>query len=120
MNFDYSFCEYESILSNGGLDVYGSLNLHFDLIKSFIEEQSDSEVSYYSEINKVLSVGGGFICKVISNNQSIKFKVPFSEAEKKSIFLGQFPLKTNAANMISLQSFVKIYIYDIENKIIEV
>lgn len=120
LNFDYSFCEYESILSNGGLDVYGSLNLHFDLIKSFIEEQSDSEVSYYSEINKVLSVGGGFICKVISNNQSIKFKVPFSEAEKKSIFLGQFPLATNAANMISLQSFVKIYIYDIENKIIEV
>ena len=120
LNFDYSFCEYESILSNGGLDVYGSLNLHFDLIKSFIEEQSDSEVSYYSEINKVLSVGGGFICKVISNNQSIKFKVPFSEAEKKSIFLGQFPLAINAANMISLQSFVKIYIYDIENKIIEV
>ena len=120
LNFDYSFCEYESILSNGGLDVYGSLNLHFDLIKIFIEKQADSEVSYYSEINKVLSVGGGFICKVISNNQSIKFKVPFSEAEKKSIFLGQFPQKTDAANMISLQSFVKIYIYDIENKIIEV
>ena len=120
LNFDYSFCEYESALSNDGLNVYGSMNLHFDLIKSFIEQEADSEVSYYSEINKVLSVGGGFICKVISNNQSIKFKVPFSEAEKKSIFLGQFPEGTPSDDMISLQSFVKIYIYDIENKIIEV
>jgi len=120
MNFDYSFCEYESSLSDKNNTYYASLTLSFDLIKNFIELQSDLGNSYYSEINKILSVGGGFICKIISDNQSIKFKVPFSETGKKNIFLGEAPKRVTKSQVFAFLSFVKIYIYDIENKIIEV
>ena len=118
LSFDYSFSEYESTLSDDKPSNYAVLTLKFDDIKNYIETQSAAGSEYYSKVDQVLSLGGGFVCKVISENQSIKFKVSILDVGEKTIFLGKFP--KGVTNIISSASSIKIYIYDVENKIIEV
>ena len=118
LDFDYSFSEYNSALASDNDSNYSVLTLKFDLIKNYIETKANLGLDYYVKINEVLSVGGGFICKIISKNQSIRFKVPILDVSEKKIFLGQFPLEI--VNVISSTSSIKIYVYDVENKIIEV
>jgi len=116
--FDYSISEYASALENDDSFNYGVLTLKFDVIKNYIQNKSDFGDAYYLKVNSVLSLGGGFICKIISKNQSVRFKVPITDAGQKTIFLGKFP--EDISNVISSVSSIKIYIYDVENKIIEV
>ena len=116
--FDYSFSEDTSPFSGSKYTNYSSLNLKFGLIKNFIQSRADAGEEYYIKVNELLSLGGGFLCKIISKNQSIRFKVPVVDAGNKVVFLGSFP--DNVTNVISSVSSIKIYIYDVENKIIEV
>jgi len=116
--FDYSFSEDTSPFSGSKYTNYSSLNLKFGLIKNFIQSRADAGEEYYIKVNQLLSLGGGFLCKIISKNQSIRFKVPVVDAGDKVVFLGAFP--DNVTNVISSASSIKIYIYDVENKIIEV
>jgi predicted phage tail protein len=118
LDFDYSFSESESALQDDSSDNYAVLTLKFDTIKNYIDTQASLNNKYYVKVDQILSSGGGFICKIISKNQSIRFKVPITNAEQKTIFLGKFP--EEVSNVVSSASSIKIYIYDVENKIIEV
>ena len=118
LDFDYSFSESESALEDDSSDNYAVLTLKFDVIKNYIDTQASLNNEYYVKVDQILSSGGGFVCKIISKNQSIRFKVPITNAEQKTIFLGKFP--EEVSNVVSSASSIKIYIYDVENKIIEV
>lgn len=119
-DFDFSFSDSSSYMHYSDLNNYASLNLKFSSIVDYVISQADNGSEYYREVFDILNLSGGFICKIISKNQSIRFKVPFSSVSDKSVFLGRYPKAVDNSEVISLQTNVKIYLYDKNNKIVEV
>ena len=119
-DFDFSFSDSSGYMHYSNLNNYASLNLKFSSIVDYVISQADNGSEYYREVFDILNLSGGFICKIISKNQSIRFKVPFSSVSDKSVFLGRYPKAVDNSEVISLQTNVKIYLYDKNNKIVEV
>lgn len=120
LNFDYQFCKEENFMDFSESANYAYINLKFSEIYNYVNNQSDSGSTYYNKVLNILEKNGGFVCKVQSENQSIRFKVPYVNMENKSIFLGKYPNSVDTLGLISFKSDVKIYLYDDQNKIIEV
>jgi len=118
---DYSFNEIQSSLIYKSQADYYVLTINFDQIFSYILNKSTSgsasEISYFSYINEVLQKKGGLLCKVTLRNQSLKFKIQNDNISNKRIFLGKFG---SNSSIVSANSGLRIYLYDRENKIIEV
>ena len=119
-DFDFSFSDSSSYIEYSNLNNYASINLKFSSIVDYVISQADNGSEYYKEVFDILNVSGGFICKISSKNQSIRFKVPFSSISNKSVFLGRYPKAVDNSEVISLQTGLKIYLYDKNNKIVEV
>ena len=60
---------------------------------------------------------GGLLFKITLKNQSIKFKIQDSVQSNKRIFLGKFG---SNKNIVTSSSGIRIYLFDKNNKIIEV
>lgn len=118
--FDFSFSESSNFIQWSDTHNYASINLKFIDITKYIVEQANANNEYYKECLSILQNSGGFICKISSKNQSIKFKVSSSEINDKVIFLGKYPSALDNSGVISLKTGVKIYLYDKNNKIVEV
>lgn len=118
---DYTFSEPQTSLIYNSQKDYYILTLDFPRIFSFIHNKSingnDSEKEYYSYIQEVLNKKGGFLCKITLRNQCLTFKVSIDTINTKRIFLGKFG---NNKTIVSANSGIRIYLYDQENKIIEV
>lgn len=118
---DYSFNEIQSSLIYKSQADYYILSIDFRAIFSYILDKTnngtDAEKKYFGYINEVLEKRGGLLCKVTLRNQSLKFKVPNDNIVNKRIFLGKFGSNNT---IVSANSGLRIYLYDKENKIIEV
>lgn len=120
-SIDYSFNEIQSSLIYKSLADYYVLTIDFDKIFSYILSKSvngtAAEISYFSYIQDVLDKKGGLLCKITLRNQSLKFKIQNDNITNKRIFLGKFG---SSSSIVSANSGLRIYLYDRENKIIEV
>lgn len=118
---DYSFNEIQSSLVYKSQADYYILTIDFRAIFNYILDKTnngtDAQKSYFGYINEVLEKKGGLLCKVTLRNQSLKFKVPNDNIVNKRIFLGKFGSNNT---IVSANSGLRIYLYDKENKIIEV
>jgi hypothetical protein len=111
---DYAFSDdgYSSEYSSQEDNVI--LNLFFNEIYFYIIRESGSS-EYYRNARSVLESGGGFLCKLTFQNQSIKFKVQYNNISTKRVFLG----KSTGGLKISSVSGIKIYLYNSQNQIVE-
>ena len=58
-----------------------------------------------------------FLFKIILKNQCLKFKIQGTDLSDKRVFLGNF---VTYPNIISSISAIKIYVFDKDNRIIDV
>lgn len=118
---DYSFNEIQSSLTYKSGKDYSVLTLNFINIFNHINEKAvsgtDAQKKYFGYIKEVLDKRGGLLCKITLRNQCLKIKIDNDNISNKNIFLGKLG---NSANPVSSTSGLRIYLYDKENKIIEV
>lgn len=121
IEIDYSFSENSSPLSMSSSVNFAVLNLDIISIFTHIESRSSSD-DYFQKIQQVLeeSPNCGLLCKITYDNRSIKFKNSMQIRENKSIFIGLFPVSQDNSYIFSSECDVKFYLYNAENRIIEV
>lgn len=130
-SFNFSFHENSQTLrledDENQNFVYQKLSIYFSKIKDFIIDNKDDADpdNYYTKVYDVLRNNGGFLVVLYLRNQSIKFSVPYSivqvgndTSNTRSIFLGRF-YKT-ITNAITPTNGIRIYLYNKENKIVQV
>ena len=130
-SFNFSFHENSQTLrledDENQNFVYQKLSIYFSKIKDFIIDNKDDADpdNYYTKVYDVLRNNGGFLVVLYLRNQSIKFSVPYSVVQvgndtsnTRSIFLGRF-YKT-ITNAITPTNGIRIYLYNKENKIVQV
>lgn len=133
LNIDFSFNEQKSSLSYKSVKNCYVLTLKISSIFDFITDKAingttPAEKEYYAYIQEVLNKKGGLLFKITLQNQTLKFKIKASDSSDKRIFLGklllnQIPQVLNQLqinNLISPTSGIKIYLFDVNDKIIEV
>ena len=76
-----------------------------------------NNVDYYKKIQNVINLKVGLLFKIILKNQCLKFKIQGTDISDKRIFLGNF---VPSPNIISSISAIKIYVFDKDNRIIDV
>ena len=89
----------------------------FNYIYSKTLSAVETEKKYYAYVQDVLNKKGGLLFKITLKNQSIKFKIQDSVQSNKRIFLGKFG---SNKNIVTSSSGIRIYLFDKNNKIIEV
>ena len=77
----------------------------------------EAEKKYYGYIQEVLNKKGGLLFKITLKNQSLKFKIQDADQSNIRIFLGKFAFNKN---IVTASSGIRIYLFDKNNKIIEV
>ncbi len=124
--FDVTLDKFDAFFTEGDSPVeleqdqlnFGELLIDFSSLKNQINSLSPSD-DYYKSVENVLSDGGGFICRILYKNQSIKFKVASSDIGAKRISLGSIDnLLIN--NKPSSFLNIKFFVYNKENQIVEV
>ena len=133
LTIDFSFNEQKSSLSYKSLKNCYVLNLKISSIFNFITDKAtngttDAEKEYYRYIEEVLNKKGGLLFKIALQNQTLKFKIKASDTSDKRVFLGKLLLnqlpqvldQVSINNLISPTSGIKIYLFDVNDKIIEV
>jgi hypothetical protein len=123
LTVDFNFNEQQSSLvySSSPQRDYYVLNLKISNIFNFIDDKRQNgtidEKKYYGYIQEVFNKKGGLLFKVVLRNQSLKFKIQNSNISDKRIFLGKFSTNNK---IVSAVSGIRIYLFDVNNKIIEV
>lgn len=97
---------------------FGSLVIDFSSFVDQIKSSSTSNKSF-SYINDVLNQGGGFICRLLFKNQSIKFKVDLNNLSSRSVFLGRLENQGDSSKPSSFLN-LKFFLYNKDNQIVEV
>ena len=120
LDIDYSFSEQKSSLTYSTQQDYRILIIDFAAIFKFIQARATASVAYFEEIQNVLGDGGGLVCKISLKNQSIKFNIPSSSKENKTIFLGRFDSKNVGFASIGASTYLKLYLYNKDNQILEI
>ena len=120
LGIDYAFNENQnSLIYKSGKDYY-VLTLNIKNLFDFIKNESagsGSKQKYYASVQDVLKNKGGLLFKITLKNQSIKFKIQDVNAENKNIFLGKF---SSLPNILTSTSSIRVYLFDKDNKIIDV
>jgi hypothetical protein len=118
---DYSFNENQTSLIYKSQKEYYVLNLKifdiFNYINTKSSTGSDAEKKYYGYIQDTLNKKGGLLFKINLRNQSLKFKIQDANQSNKRIFLGKF---ASSVNIVTATTGIRIYLFDKNNKIIEV
>jgi hypothetical protein len=118
---DYSFNENQTSLIYKSQKEYYVLNLKifdiFNYINTKSSTGSDAEKKYYGYIQDTLNKKGGLLFKINLRNQSLKFKIQDASQSNKRIFLGKF---ASSVNIVTATTGIRIYLFDKNNKIIEV
>lgn len=123
LTVDFNFNEQQSSLvySSSPQRDYYVLNLKISNIFNFIDDKTQNgttaEKKYYGYIQEVFNKKGGLLFKVVLRNQSLKFKIQDFNISDKRIFLGKFSTNNK---IVSAVSGIRIYLFDVNNKIIEV
>ena len=123
LTIDFNFNEQQSSLvySSSPQRDYYVLNLKISNIFNFIDDKTQNgttaEKKYYGYVQEVFNKKGGLLFKVVLRNQSLKFKIQDSNISDKRIFLGKFSTNNK---IVSAVSGIRIYLFDVNNKIIEV
>jgi hypothetical protein len=121
LTIDYGFNEQQTSLVYNSQRDYYVLNLKIFDIFNYINSKSsagtDAEKKYYAYIQETLNKKGGLLFKIILKNQSLKFKIQDATQLNKRIFLGKFG---SNKNIVTASSGIRIYLFDKNNKIIEV
>ena len=94
------------------------LVIKFDELRTQILNLSSSS-AYYSTVNDILNNGGGFICRILYKNQSVKIKIPNSDVSAKRVLLGRVS-NTVVENAESSFLNLKLFIYNNKDQIVEV
>lgn len=115
---DYTFNEPKSSLvaSSDLSKEYWVCNLQIVNLFNYIQTQSSSS-TYYKQIQNVLDDNGGLLFKVSLRNQNVKFVIKNNTISNKSVFLGKFG---GSPVFLSGSAQVKVYLFDKNNKIINV
>jgi hypothetical protein len=118
LNIDFYFNEPRtSLIKSSQLSKdYSVLNLDCINLFNQISIRSTSD-SYYKNILTTLNDGGGILFKIGLRNQNIKFYVKSSSVANKSVFLGKYG---NSSVSFYASAEVKLYLFDKNNKIIDV
>ena len=121
LTIDYGFNEQQTSLIYNSQKEYYVLNLKISDIFNYIYSKTlsavETEKKYYAYVQDVLNKKGGLLFKITLKNQSIKFKIQDSVQSNKRIFLGKFG---SNKNIVTSSSGIRIYLFDKNNKIIEV
>ena len=123
LTIDFNFNEQQSSLvySSSPQRDYYVLTLKISNIFNFIDDKrqngTTAEKKYYAYVQEVFNKKGGLLFKVVLRNQSLKFKIQDSNISDKRIFLGKFSTNNK---IVSAVSGIRIYLFDVNNKIIEV
>jgi hypothetical protein len=114
VTYDYSFVEQATLMAKVAGAAYSYLNISFSNIYNYINNSTDP---YYKKMQLVLSDKGGLLCVINLKNQSLKFTITADNVGDKNIFMGRF-----GANLYSNNSsaYIKIYLFDKNNKIINI
>lgn len=124
--FDFPLDKFDAFFTEGDSPVeleqdqlnFGELLIDFSSLKDQINSLSPSD-DYYKSVENVLNDGGGFICRILYKNQSIKFKVASNDIGTKRISLGSIDnLLIN--NRPSSFLNIKFFVYNKQNQIVEV
>lgn len=126
-NFDYVFQDFSDPLSSQISSEYSSLQISFGVIFNYIKNFSDEGDPYYANVQACLADNGGLLCRLISKNQSIIFKIPYSINNNnnsdlvKNIFIGRFPNSDlDSLRLLQTFTYLDIYLYNKINQIVEV
>ena len=114
---DYNFNETKGSLLSVINKNYYVLTIFVSRLFGFIQEKSSANVEYYKNIQNIINLKGGLLFKIILKNQCLKFKIQGTDISDKRIFLGNF---VPSPNIISSVSAIKIYVFDKDNRIIDV
>ena len=114
---DYNFNETKGSLLSVINKNYYVLTIFVSRLFDFIQEKSSANVEYYKNIQNIINLKGGLLFKIILKNQCLKFKIQGTDISDKRIFLGNF---VPSPNIISSVSAIKIYVFDKDNRIIDV
>jgi len=114
---DYNFNETKGSLLSVINKNYYVLTIFVSRLFNFIQEKSSANVEYYKNIQNIINLKGGLLFKIILKNQCLKFKIQGTDLSDKRIFLGNF---VTYPNIISSISAIKIYVFDKDNRIIDV
>ncbi len=121
LTIDYGFNEQQTSLFYNSQRDYYVLNLKiFDIFNYIFKDRTSFEVDkkgYYDYVKEVLNKNGGLLFTISLKNQSLKFKIQDASQLNKRIFLGKF---SSNRNIVTSNSGIKIYLFDKNNKIIEV
>ena len=121
LTIDYSFNENQTSLIYKSQKEYYVLSLKifdiFNYIYSKASSAVEAEKKYYGYIQEVLNKKGGLLFKITLKNQSLKFKIQDADQSNIRIFLGKFAFNKN---IVTASSGIRIYLFDKNNKIIEV
>ena len=123
LTIDFNFNEQQSSLvySSSPQRDYYVLTLKISNIFNFIDDKrqngTTAEKKYYAYVQEVFNKKGGLLFKIVLRNQSLKFKIQDSNTSDKRIFLGKFSTNNK---IVSAVSGIRIYLFDVNNKIIEV
>ena len=124
--FDFPLDKFDAFFTEGDSPVeleqdqlnFGELLIDFSSLKDQINSLSPSD-GYYESVENVLDDGGGFICRILYKNQSIKFKVASNDIGTKIISLGSMD-NLLIDNRPSSFLNIKFFVYNKENQIVEV
>ena len=114
---DYNFNETKGSLLSVINKNYYVLTIFVSRLFNFIQEKSSANVEYYKNIQNIINLKGGLLFKIILKNQCLKFKIQGTDLSDKRVFLGNF---VTYPNIISSISAIKIYVFDKDNRIIDV
>ncbi len=117
-NYDAFFSESDTTFDLQNENSFGLLVIKFDELRTQIQNLSSSS-AYYSTVNDILNNGGGFICRILYKNQSVKIKIPNSDVSAKRVLLGRVS-NTVVENAESSFLNLKLFIYNNKDQIVEV
>ena len=117
-NYDAFFSESDTTFDLQNENSFGLLVVKFDELRTQIQNLSSSS-TYYSAVNDILNNGGGFICRILYKNQSVKIKIPNSDVSAKRVLLGRVS-NTVVENAESSFLNLKLFIYNNKDQIVEV